>query len=80
MFIRVTPYSFDPNKEQEVLRISHERLVPALRQLPGFRGYTGASDRTTGRGVASRGSQERPTTGEPAGIHPASRNHANPSE
>jgi hypothetical protein len=52
MFIRVTPYSFDPTKEQEVLRISHERLVPALRQLPGFRSYTGAGDRATGRGVA----------------------------
>jgi hypothetical protein len=52
MYIRVTPYSFDPAKEQDQLRISEQQLVPALRTLPGFRRYTGAVDRASGRGVA----------------------------
>jgi len=26
-------------------------LIPAIRQLPGFRRYTGAADRAAGRGV-----------------------------
>jgi hypothetical protein len=52
MYVRVSPYSFDPAREQEVVRLSQEQLVPALRQLPGFRRYTGGADRTAGRGVA----------------------------
>jgi hypothetical protein len=52
MYIRVTPYSFDAAKEQDQLGVSEQRLVPALRALPGFRRYTGAVDRPSGRGVA----------------------------
>ena len=35
---------------QEIVRFGHERLIPAVRQLPGFRRYTGAIDRASGRG------------------------------
>jgi quinol monooxygenase YgiN len=52
MYIRITPYSFDPAKEQDQLQVSEQRLVPAIRTLPGFRRYTGAVDRAAGRGVA----------------------------
>jgi quinol monooxygenase YgiN len=51
MYVRVTPYSGDPAREQEVVRFAEERLIPALRQLPGFRRYLAAGDRATGRGV-----------------------------
>ena len=52
MYVRVTPYSFDPTREQEFVRFSQERLIPAIRQLPGFQRYIGAGDRASGRGVA----------------------------
>jgi heme-degrading monooxygenase HmoA len=52
MYVRVTPFSFDPAKEQEIVRFTDERLMPAIRQLPGFRRYTGALDRAHGRGFA----------------------------
>lgn len=47
----MTPYSFDPAKLQDVVHLTEERLIPVLRQLPGFRRYTGAGDRAAGRGV-----------------------------
>jgi hypothetical protein len=52
MYVRVTPLSFDPTREQEFIRFNEEHLIPAVRQLPGFHRYIGAGDRTTGRGVA----------------------------
>jgi hypothetical protein len=49
---RVTPYTLDPAKERQQSRISAQQLIPALRQLPGFRRFTGAIDRESARGVA----------------------------
>lgn len=51
MYVRVTPYSFDPARLDETMQFTEERLIPALRQLPGFRRYVGSGDRATGRGV-----------------------------
>ena len=52
VYVRVTPYTFDPAKEQEQSRISEQRLIPALQQLPGFLRFTGGIDRAAGRGIA----------------------------
>jgi hypothetical protein len=52
MYVRVTPTHSDPAREQEVVGFIQERVVPALRRLPGFRRYTAAADRATGEGVA----------------------------
>ncbi len=50
MYVRVTPFTADPPREQEVSRFAKERLIAALRQLPGVRRYLAAGDRATGRG------------------------------
>ena len=69
MYIRITTVTYDVAKEQEVQRVIDEQMIPFMRQLPGFNGYTGGLDRTTGRGVAittwddmdqAAGSQGRP--------------------
>ncbi len=52
MYVRVTPFVLDLAREQEVTRFSEEQLLPAIRQLPGFRRYTAAVDRAAGRGVS----------------------------
>jgi hypothetical protein len=52
MFIRVTTGTFDPSREAEVQRWGEEEFIPALRRLPGFRGYYGGVDREGGRIVA----------------------------
>jgi hypothetical protein len=52
MYVRVTPYRYNASREQEVVQFTEQQLVPAFRRLPGFRRYTGALDRDTGRGVA----------------------------
>jgi len=51
MYVRVSQAHFDPSREQETLQFIEEQIVPAVRQLPGFRRYTAAGERTTGRGV-----------------------------
>ena len=50
MSARITPYRFDPARLEQVLRLTDEQLLPALRQRPGFRHYFGTGDRATGRG------------------------------
>ena len=51
MHIRITPVRFNPAREEEVLRLTTEQLLPALRALPGFQHYFGTADRgTPGRG------------------------------
>jgi hypothetical protein len=52
MYVRVTPSHSDPARAEEVVRFAEERLVPALRRLPGFRRYTVGVDRATGDGIA----------------------------
>jgi hypothetical protein len=52
VYIRITPFSFDPSREQEVVRFTNDQLIPAFRRAPGFRHYYGATDRTSGRGSA----------------------------
>jgi hypothetical protein len=51
-YVRVTPFRFDPTREEEVTRLSEERILPALRRLPGFRRYVSGVDRAAGRGVS----------------------------
>ncbi len=51
MYIRVTPLRFDPAREDDIIQLTTEQLIPALRQAPGFRHYFGTADRgTPGRG------------------------------
>jgi hypothetical protein len=52
MHVRVTPSHWDPAREKEVVRFIEERLIPVIRQLPGFHRYTGGVERATGHGVA----------------------------
>lgn len=61
MIIRVTTGTFDPAREADVQRWGEERLVPAMRALPGFRGYHGGFDTGTGRlvGVSFWGRREQ---------------------
>ena len=51
MYVRVTPFRYDPAREEEVQRFIEDRLLPVLRQVPGFHRYTGASDAAAGHGV-----------------------------
>lgn len=51
MYVRVTGGTFELEREAEVLQVIEERLVPAFKQLPGFRDYIGALDREAGRHV-----------------------------
>jgi hypothetical protein len=51
MYVRVTPVRFDPAREEEIVRLTRERLVPAARLTPGFQHYFGTADRAhPGRG------------------------------
>jgi hypothetical protein len=52
MFIRVTTGRADPGRKEEITKWGNERLVPALRKLPGFKGYHGGADPQSGRVVA----------------------------
>lgn len=53
MYARVTPsHLADPSKREEALRLIDEQIVPALRQMPGFRGYLALGDQATGRSLA----------------------------
>ena len=52
MYARISPYRFDPVREEQLQRLTDEQLIPAIRQLPGFRHYFGTIDRATGRGYA----------------------------
>jgi heme-degrading monooxygenase HmoA len=50
--VRVTVLSADPGRFADIERFANERLIPAIRQQPGFRHYTSAGDRASGHGVA----------------------------
>jgi hypothetical protein len=50
-YVRVALLSFDPARLEEIQRSNTERSLPRIRQLPGFRRYTGAGDRATGKGL-----------------------------
>lgn len=56
MYIRITTATIDipvdTAKEQAVMRVIDEQLIPRLRQLPGFVSYTGGQDRATGRSLS----------------------------
>jgi len=51
MYIRINQIRLDPSREQQARRFIEEHVVPAVRQLPGFRRYMVAGDLTTGRGI-----------------------------
>jgi heme-degrading monooxygenase HmoA len=48
MYVRVTRGRVNVDKFDEVQRVFEETLRPALKQLPGFRGYRGGFNRSTG--------------------------------
>ena len=52
MYVRITPFRYDTARELEVVKFTEQQIVPAFRQLPGFRRYSGALDHDAGRGVA----------------------------
>ncbi len=49
MFVRVTHGRYDVANEAEIQRMVEERLIPAMKQLPGFQSYLGGVDRSTGK-------------------------------
>jgi hypothetical protein len=52
VYVRVTRGRYRPSRFDSIEKLAEELLVPALRQLPGFRGFTGAADRAGGTLVA----------------------------
>jgi hypothetical protein len=44
-YVRVTVVSYDPAREEEINRFDEEQVYSRMRQLPGFRRWTAASDR-----------------------------------
>jgi hypothetical protein len=52
MYIRVTTGRFDPTRRADIERWSRDRLAPALKEAPGFKGYHGGVDSATSRLVA----------------------------
>jgi hypothetical protein len=52
MYVRVSRGRYRPSRFEDVRRLAEERLVPNLRAMPGFRGFTGAVDPATGLLVA----------------------------
>jgi heme-degrading monooxygenase HmoA len=53
MYARVTPSRLpEPGKREEARHLIDEVVVPALRQLPGFRGYLALADPAADRGLA----------------------------
>ncbi len=49
----VTPSRLaDPSKREAARRLIDEQVVPALRQMPGFRGYLALGTQATGRSLA----------------------------
>lgn len=52
MYIRITPFSFDPVRVEAAATISRESVVPMIRALPGFHSYYGGLNRASGRGVS----------------------------
>ncbi len=43
---------WEPDKTDEGLRIVNEQMLPILRQMQGFRGFTDLVDRASGSGYA----------------------------
>lgn len=53
MYARVTPNRIsDPSKREEALRLIDENVVPALKQMSGFKGYLALYDERSGTGLA----------------------------
>jgi len=52
MYVRVSPGHFSVARYDDVVRMTQERLVPALYHLPGFRGFQGCVDRQAGKLLA----------------------------
>lgn len=48
MYIRITRGRIDPAMRDEVQRLVEAHIVPALKQLPGFRQYLGGINNETG--------------------------------
>ena len=51
MYARLSHFRWPVTNTEEGLRIARERIVPAFRQAPGFRGLDVLVDRQTGEGV-----------------------------
>lgn len=52
MFARVTRYEGSPDRIDEAARFVQEQLLPAARQMRGFKGGYWVVDRRTGRGFS----------------------------
>lgn len=52
VFVRVTPGSADLSRADDAEQFFRETLIPALEQMPGFRGYIAGIDRANARVTA----------------------------
>ena len=52
MYVRVTTVTFDPARKAQVLQLIDDSMIPAIKQMPGFVSYTGATNDEEGKGVA----------------------------
>ena len=51
MYARLSHFRWPAINTQEGIRLARERIVPAFRQAPGFRGLDVLVDRRTGEGL-----------------------------
>ena len=51
MFARVTTTQFSPYRMDEAIHLVRERVLPAVQQETGFKGYLMLVDRSTGKGI-----------------------------
>ncbi len=51
MYARITSTQFSPYRLEEAINVSRDRIVPAARQQPGFKGYLMLIDRSSGKGL-----------------------------
>jgi hypothetical protein len=51
VYIRINQIRFDVSRVQQARRLTEEQVVPAVRQLPGFRRYVLSGELTAGRGA-----------------------------
>jgi len=52
MHARLVTSQFQLDKLEEAIQLYRESILPVVRQLPGFKGYTGLVDRSRGKAVA----------------------------
>ena len=51
MFARVSISETPPENVDLAIKVINEEAIPAVKKVPGFKGFTWLGDRTTGKGI-----------------------------